>query len=283
VPNPFDATLKDLFSQGAEDFAGVFGLPRIQPAVALNVDLSTISAATDVALGFGAPLQEVADLNFQSGPDPSLEARCHLYSAALHSRFAVPVRSVIVLLRPKAVGGPLSGKMTYSAGLSGVEFRYEVVRLWEQPAEPFLQGGAGLLPLATLCKLPAGRPVAAGLRDIVQEIERRLVSECDHAKANRLMTAAFILTGLRIQRDAADSVFEGVTLMHDSSTYQMILDEGAVREDQRILLRLGQKRLGPPDSETAQAIKALKDLDRLERWTDAILTVASWPELLSTP
>ena len=58
----FDATLKELFTPAPEDFAQVFGLPLVRPAQTLNVDLSTISAATDVALGFGAPLQEIVDL-----------------------------------------------------------------------------------------------------------------------------------------------------------------------------------------------------------------------------
>jgi hypothetical protein len=60
MPLRFDATLKEILSPRPEDFAPVFDLPRI-PAQPLNVDLSTISAATDVAFGFGAPLQEIVD------------------------------------------------------------------------------------------------------------------------------------------------------------------------------------------------------------------------------
>jgi hypothetical protein len=86
----FDATLKDLLTPAPEEYVSAFGLAQIQPAVALNVDLSTISAATDVAIGFGAPIQEIVDLNFQSGPDPDVPARCLLYSAALKFRFGVP-------------------------------------------------------------------------------------------------------------------------------------------------------------------------------------------------
>ncbi len=50
---PFDATLKDILGQDAADLRPVFHLPDIEPAQPLNVDLSTISAATDVAFGFG--------------------------------------------------------------------------------------------------------------------------------------------------------------------------------------------------------------------------------------
>jgi hypothetical protein len=61
-----------------------------------------------VAFGFGAPVQEVVDLNFQSGPDARIPARLHLYNAAFHLRYQVPVRSVLVLLRPKADANDLT-------------------------------------------------------------------------------------------------------------------------------------------------------------------------------
>jgi hypothetical protein len=45
---PFDAALKEIIAPRPADFAPVFQFPPLQPARALNVDLSTISAATDV-------------------------------------------------------------------------------------------------------------------------------------------------------------------------------------------------------------------------------------------
>jgi hypothetical protein len=148
MSHPFDATLKEILAPNPEDFVPVFGLPRLRPAVTLNVDLSTLSAATDVAIGFGDPPAEIVDLNFQSGPDPDVPARCLLYNAALHFRFGAPVRTILILLRPKADDADIQGNLSYASGLSGVEFRYEVVRLWEQSVETFLRGGVNLLPLA---------------------------------------------------------------------------------------------------------------------------------------
>jgi hypothetical protein len=120
------------------------GLPRTAPAQALNVDLSTISAATDVAFAFGAPLQEIVDLTFQSGPDARVPARLHLYNSASHLRYDVPVRSVLVRLRPKADVSDLSGKLAYVCGGKKVEFEYDVFRMWQQTVGPFLQGGLGV-------------------------------------------------------------------------------------------------------------------------------------------
>lgn len=127
---PFDATLKDLVAEHPGDFAAVFGLPTNLPVTALNVDLSTISAATDVALGFGVPVQEVVDLNFQSGPGANLPGRLLIYNAVLHARHGVPVRSILVLLRRKADGASLTGKLTYGEEPCRVEFGYRTIRLW---------------------------------------------------------------------------------------------------------------------------------------------------------
>jgi len=79
-----------------------FGLPQTLPAVRLNVDLSTLSAATDVAIGFGDRSRKLPTSIFQSGPDADVAKRCHLYSAALNFRFGVSVRTILILLRPKA-------------------------------------------------------------------------------------------------------------------------------------------------------------------------------------
>jgi len=51
MSHPFDATLKEILGHDAADLRPAFALPAIQPARPLNVDLSTISAATDLAFG----------------------------------------------------------------------------------------------------------------------------------------------------------------------------------------------------------------------------------------
>ena len=226
---PFDATLKDILAQSPGELQGPFALPDIEPALPLNVDLSTLSAATDLALGYGDPLQEIIDLDFQSGPDLDLPARLHLYNAALHLKFRVPVRSMVVLLRPKADSANLNGKLSYHHGKQQVLFHYDVIRMWKKPVEEFLTGGLNLLPLATLCKLPKGKPVAASLRELIQEVDRRLAQHPEHAKAVRLMTAAFILTGLRVAKESLAEIFEGVKIMHESSAYDMWVEESEAK------------------------------------------------------
>jgi hypothetical protein len=55
MPLPFDATLKDLVRHFLHDYEIQMGLSDLGPLTPLNVDLSTVTAATDIALGHGDP------------------------------------------------------------------------------------------------------------------------------------------------------------------------------------------------------------------------------------
>lgn len=279
----FDATLKTIVAERPGDFADVFGLPTGERTVSLNIDLSTVSAATDVALGYGEPLRRVVDLNFQTGPDPALPRRLLHYNAALYERYGIPIRSMLILLRPKADAASLSGRLAYRDEDCRVEFDYRVIRLWQQPVDDYLRAGIAALPLATLCQMPAGQPLPIALREVVREIERRLGKEAEHAEAMRLMTAAFILTQLRVPKRDLASIYKGVGLMSELTAYDEAVEEGAIKTSHNILLRQGRKRFGEPDAATEAALTAISDLDRLGRMTDAILTASSWEELLETP
>jgi len=116
---------------------------------------------------------------------------------------------------------------------------------------------------------------------------RRLESDVDPDDRARLLSAAYILTGLRVSRQIAKRLYQGVFSMRESSTYQAILDEG--REEGRIeslhktILRQGQHRFGPASKSVQNKIMALTDRKRLERMTEQVLEVGSWQELLAAP
>ena len=283
MSHSFDATLKDILSHSAADLTPVLHLPTDLPARALNIDLSTVSAATDVAFGFGEPLQQIVDVNFQSGPDSRVDARLLLYNAAYHHHYPVPVRSILILLRPAAALARLTGRLTYQAGGSRVEFDYEVVRLWQRPPDLFLTGGLALLPLAPLCQLAADVPLEQALRGVIHQIDQRLSAEVPYARAVQLMTAAFVLTGLRAGRQNLSGIFRGVKIMHESSAFELYEEKGRVEECHRLLFRQAWNRFGAPEVGTEAVLRAIGDLDRLERMADAVLTAQSWQEFLATP
>ncbi len=282
----FDVTLKTLVEKYARDFAATFGLPTDEPVTLLNVDLSTMSAATDSAFGFGKPLREIADVNFQSGPDANLPSRLLVYSALLHARHRVPVRTLAILLRRKADHSSFTEKYAYAVGGRGVEFSYDIVRMWEQPVEAFLAGSLGSLPLAMLCKLPGDQSTVTALREVIREIDKRLGREATEAEAAWIRQASFHLAFLRLKGPEVRAIFEGVPNMEDTdemTAYDELLEEGQLRGIQLTLLRQCRNRFGPTDLDTEAELRSIQDSDRLGRLSDAIFTANSWEELLATP
>jgi predicted transposase YdaD len=291
VSLPFDATLKDIVQQFLRDYEQLLDLNTFAPLSPLNVDLSTISAATDIALGHGDPPDRIVDLNFQSGPDPHLDARVLMYNSVLHYRYHVPVHSVLILLRAVAEHRNLTGRLRYRGKRhkGKMDFSYEVVRLWQRPTKLFLTGGLGVLPLAPLCRLPAGIPVAEALAPIIRRIHQRLTQEATPLLRAQLLAATYVLLGLRVTEAQANYLFQGVHNMEDSTTYQAILAKGEAKGEvkgevkgmQKTLLRQGRKRFGPASKNIQTTIQGITEVHRLERLTDRILEAASWQDLLA--
>jgi hypothetical protein len=71
--------------------------------------------------------------------------------------------------------------------------------------------------------------------------------------------------------------------MHESSAYQLILDEGRIDALQKTLLRQGRRRFGPPTEAATTTVNGITDLERLERKTERLFDVSNWQELLDTP
>jgi hypothetical protein len=68
MPFPFDATLKELARSHPHDVEQRLNLGGPAPLRLLNVDLSTLTAATDVVFGYGEPLRHIIDIHFQGDP-----------------------------------------------------------------------------------------------------------------------------------------------------------------------------------------------------------------------
>lgn len=64
MSKPFDATLKDLGRAGAPDFLTTFDRAPAGTLRLRNVDLSTVTTASDFLIGVGDPLAEVVRFEF---------------------------------------------------------------------------------------------------------------------------------------------------------------------------------------------------------------------------
>jgi hypothetical protein len=71
--------------------------------------------------------------------------------------------------------------------------------------------------------------------------------------------------------------------MQESDTYLMILDEGQKKQAKKVVLLVGEERLGPPDESVKAYLDDITDLDCLDRMILQAVTAASWQEILDTP
>lgn len=133
-----------------------------------------------------------------------------------------------------------------------------------------------------LGRLPDDQSLEDGLASVAQRmVERLKAAPPDRQK--KLLTDAFLLTGLRVRRDIATKIFRGVRAMHESDTYLAILDEGQEKATKKAVLVVGQTRLGPPDESVKIRLNQISDLERLERMVSAAVTATDWQEILDTP
>jgi hypothetical protein len=71
--------------------------------------------------------------------------------------------------------------------------------------------------------------------------------------------------------------------MHESDTYQAILDEGQEQFAREIILLQGGDRFGPPEESVRVQLNTITDLPRLKRMARQTPKATSWQEILDTP
>ena len=285
MPLPFDATVKDLAQVSPRGLLATFAAaPSTLPVALLNVDLSTVTTAADLVFGLGDPLLEIIHLDFQASASATKHADILVYNSLLHRKYLVPVHSIVILLRSKAAHPSLHGTVAYAPRppRGKMDFAFEVVRLWERPVEDLLTVDVASLPLAPLGRLPRGTKLETGLAGVIKKLIERLQYEAPPEQVRRLLTAAFVLTGLRVPRQKAGQLFQGVRAMRESDTFMAIIEEGEIGEARKLLLRFGQKKLGAPDKAVSNTLDGISDLERLERMVERVGEIQSWQELLAT-
>lgn len=283
-PRPYDATTKYLFELDPLAWLAYAGLSAGGTVQLLDTDLSTVERRVDKVVRVGAPKPWLAHFEFQSGSDPELVSRLLQYNVLLHRQHGGLVESILVLLRPTADSAELSGsfRQERADGTAQLEFRYTVIRVWEQPVEAIFEAGLAMLPLAPLARIAPDE-----LSTVVRRVDQRLRQEAPPDAAERLWTATYWMAGLRYTEASIGPLFQGVRIMRDSSTYQAAVAEGRAEgrteEGKRVLLLLGGQRFGSPDARTRRALTGLADLARIERMTERLLQASSWDDLLATP
>jgi predicted transposase YdaD len=286
---PFDPTLKTLVEIGPADWTVFAGEPAA-PTRVIDADIAAISGAADKVLRVETKPPYILHLEFVAGHDAAeLPTALNKRNILLDDRHGLPVRTVVVLLRPSADSPVLTGLR--QRGFPGESpynvFGYRVIRVWQVPPTALLIGGLATLPLA-----PISAVTESELPGIIEEMERRLRRDVRRL-AGQLWAATYVLLGLRHSPAAAQILLRGVHSMKESATYQAIVQEGrqeglqkglatgAVQEARKLLIRLGSKQLGRPSARTRAALDKIADLERLEALIDRLDSAESWHALLA--
>jgi hypothetical protein len=116
---------------------------------------------------------------------------------------------------------------------------------------------------------------------VIEKMKARLDVEAEPALRKDLWAATYVLLGLRFESQMVNQLLQGVMEMEESSTYQYILEKGALKEARQILLRLGTKKFGLPDAAIKAKLESLSDHKQLDDQVMRVMDVSSWEELLA--
>ncbi len=165
--------------------------------------------------------ESVLHLEFQTRPDPDIPFRMFDYRARVYRRYRnKTMRQVVIYL--KQTGSDLVQRTSFI--LERTRHDFDVVRLWEQPNDLFLQY-PGLIPFAALGQT---NDPEATLRQAAQAVDQ--VS--DSATQANLTAAAAILAGLRLDDEVIYRVLRR-DVMQESTVYRSILAEGETKGEER--------------------------------------------------
>lgn len=277
MPKPYDAAAKDLITRYPADWAAAFGLRTDGPVEVLSPDLSAVTAAADVLIRAG---DEVLHVDAESGPDPDLPRRILLYNVLAHHRTGLPVRSAVVLLRPNADRRDLDGRYEYA----GLTFRFDVLRLWQRPAEELLSGGLGMLPLAVLGRPPEGRTRREAIPELVRGVGVRAERELAATAAETMFETAIIFAEMYMSKQEVMDYLHRIDPNRETKLCQVMFEEGeehgVLRKAREMILMLGTVKFGPPTDAQKQKLESIRVEDRLDRLGLRLLKVDSWDALL---
>ncbi len=265
----FDNTCKFLAESFPADFATwLLGEPitltKLSPT---ELSLEPIRADSLILLDSA---EIVLHAEFQTEPDPTMGFRMADYHLRVFKRFPEKrMLQVVIYLKP--TGSNLVYQNVYETEKMRHEF--QVIRLWEQPTQPFLES-TGLLPLAVLTQTP---DKAQTLRQVAARVE----AIPEMRVQSNVAASAGILAGLLLRRDFINQVLRR-EIMQQSVVYQEwreeFLQEGRQEGEQSLILRQLTRRIGNVAPALQAQVQALS-LAQLESLGEALLDFSETADL----
>lgn len=277
----FDFTCKYLVQNFSTSFAAwLLGKP-IEMTQLEPTELSLDPIRADSVMFLEAD-NTILHIEFQTRPDPKIPFRMLDYFVRIYRQFPErEIHQVVIYLKPSR------SLSVYQSTFEQPHTRHEfhIIRLWEQPTEPFLSED-GLLPFAALAKT----------EDKVVTLEKmasQIAQITDSRLRGNLATSAGILSTLVLEEDLVNTVLRR-SIMQDSTLYRSIVSEGLEegrkegreegleqgREEGRreMLLELLNMKLGALPEEVSAQVKNLSK-SRLSDLKSALLSFETVSDL----
>ena len=209
----FDNVCKFLVENFSADFASwLLGEPleltELSPS---ELSLEPIRAD---ALILRQSEQVVVHIEFQTEPKTDIPFRMLDYRTRGYRRFPTK-RMYQVVVYLQETGSERVHQTTFE--LENTRHEFQVIRLWEQPVDAFLQT-PGLLPFAALSRVSDRTQV---LRQVAQQVD----TLTDRTAQSNITASAAILAALVLDKTLVKRILRR-DLMQESAIYQDILEEG---------------------------------------------------------
>jgi hypothetical protein len=192
--NRFDVSMKELVWDDPVAWLQRLGIDVRGPVEVIDSDATALTASVDKVIRVGGPVEPfLVNIEFQCSHDSQLTRTLWFRQAVLDHRHNLPVLTILVLQRKEANSPSLTGvyERFLPDGRPTNRYHYQVVRLWQEPADSFLNAGVELVPLAPLADVEEGQ-----LPDLIRQMGER-INALEQGRAAKLWTASFLLMGLR--------------------------------------------------------------------------------------
>ena len=297
MPKPYDNVTRFLNTFDPRAWTNLFGI-KASTVEARDTDLSTVASQADgltvIDNHWALHLENQASYKADMG-DRLLE-----YNVLATKSLKMPVRSVVILLRPEADGPAMNGVVQrhLADNTKYLDFKFEVVRVWEISVDTFLNAGIGVLPFSFIANVPP-----KSLPSVVDRAKARLRSNKIAENSGGNLDCHRCHHGLRYPRTTIDNVLRGVGHMEESVTYQAIIEkgikkgmergvlqgfqkgraegrqEGSLAASHSLALKIGTRFLGKPSESILAKLNKITQKSRLEKLALRAPLVSSWDEL----
>ena len=279
----FDSTCKFLAESFSSDFASwLIGEPI--PLTELSPSELSLEPIRADALILLASEEYILHVEFQTEPDSNMPYRMADYRLRVYRRFPQKqMKQVVIYLTPS------NSDYVYQTAfeIPGTRHEFDVIRLWEQPTQLFLES-TGLLPLAVLTN-------TSNQAQTLRQVAERIDAVPEMRVQSNVAASTGILAGLTLERDFINQVLRK-EIMQQSVIYQEWKEEflqegreegreegrqeGKLEGEQSLILRLLNRRIGGVSPESRSQIQSLS-LDQIEALGEALLDFTESADLVT--